>query len=290
MAFTPYVALASLVPLVAAILSRLRWHAVTAAVLTGLLAWCVLPRLLPGDGDPVGARADGPRLRVLAANLYIGAADPSALVRLVRDRRVDVLAVQELTPESAAALDAVGLAVVMPYRASFPTPGSAGSGVFSRYPITDPGVRRLPWCHLQAYATVQVPGAGKVVAESAHPCAPSDDQAARRWAADIAVQPPAAPTGVPRILLGDFNATLDHGGLRDVLATGYRDAAATLGAGLEPTWPYVGGAVHGVPIPPVTLDHVLADPRLGVRGFAVEPIPGSDHHAVLAELALPAAR
>jgi len=298
-AFTPYVALASLLPLAIALGMRLYRHAVAAGVITVVLAGCVLPRLVPGDGAPVGsasagarpygAASDGARLRVLAANLFVGAADPGALVGVVRDRRVDVLALQELTPAEATALDAAGLATLLPYRTSSPAPGGAGSGVYSRYPLDDPGVRRLPWCHLQSYATVRVPGARPVLAESAHPCAPSDDAAARQWAADIAVEPPATPSGELRVLLGDFNSTLDHGGLRAVLDSGYRDAAATLGDGLDPTWPYLDGTVHGLPIPPVTLDHVLADPRLGVRSFDVVPITGSDHHAVLAELTVPAA-
>ena len=286
-AFTPYVALASLAPLVVALLSRLRWHAVVAAAVTVALAWCVVPRLVPGDGDPLGARTGGVHLRVLAANLYVGAADPGSLVELVRRRQVDLLAVQELTPEAAAGLDAAGLATLLPYRAVHPAPGGGGSAVYSRHPIVDPGVRTLPWCHLQAFATLQVPGARPVAVESAHPCAPTDDGAAREWAADLAVEPGASPSGPPRILLGDFNATLDHGGLRALLATGYRDAAATLGAGLDPTWPYLAGSVHGVPIPPITLYHVLADPRLGVRGFEVIPVAGSDHRAVLADLVLP---
>jgi endonuclease/exonuclease/phosphatase family metal-dependent hydrolase len=37
----------------------------------------------------------------------------------------------------------------------------------------------------------------------------------------------------------------------------------------------------------VTIDHVLADRRLGIVEYDVEGIPGSDHRAVEAELALP---
>jgi endonuclease/exonuclease/phosphatase family metal-dependent hydrolase len=37
----------------------------------------------------------------------------------------------------------------------------------------------------------------------------------------------------------------------------------------------------------VTIDHVLADRRLGVARYAVFGVPGSDHHAVFAELVVP---
>jgi endonuclease/exonuclease/phosphatase family metal-dependent hydrolase len=85
-----------------------------------------------------------------------------------------------------------------------------------------------------------------------------------------------------RILAGDFNATLDHPELRDVLERGYVDAADEAGAGLEPTWP------SNSPFPPgVTIDHVLADERVAVRHHRTVRIPGSDHQAVRATLQLP---
>ncbi len=54
------------------------------------------------------------------------------------------------------------------------------------------------------------------------------------------------------------------------------------GAGLVPTFPR---AFHT--IPPITIDHVLADRRLGIVEYAVEEVPGSDHRAVFAVLRLP---
>jgi endonuclease/exonuclease/phosphatase (EEP) superfamily protein YafD len=86
-----------------------------------------------------------------------------------------------------------------------------------------------------------------------------------------------------RVLAGDFNATLDHALLRRLLDTGYRDAAATVGAGLVGTW----GPYDGDPIPPVVIDHVLADRRVGVVAVSVHRVPGSDHRAVLASLTPP---
>jgi endonuclease/exonuclease/phosphatase family metal-dependent hydrolase len=73
--------------------------------------------------------------------------------------------------------------------------------------------------------------------------------------------------------------------MRRILGTGYRDAAAAVGQGLAGTW----GPYDGDPIPPVTIDHVLVDRRVGVRSVSVHGIPGSDHRAVLAELSLPPA-
>ena len=99
----------------------------------------------------------------------------------------------------------------------------------------------------------------------------------RRWRPGIAAAAIALALVVPRILLGDFNATLDSARLRALVASGYRDAAATVGGGLIGTW----GPYYGHMIPPVTLDHVLVDDRIGVRGLDVHGLVHSDHRAVL---------
>ena len=284
MAFTPYVAAASPLPLVAALASRHWWHAAATLAITVALARCVLPRAMPGAGTGA-ARGSGPTdLRVLTANVLFGRGDPEQLLAVIHDRRVDLLALQEITPSGEKALDAAGLATLLPHRVSHPEHGSGGSALYSRYPLTDGGLRRLEAGHTQAYATLARPGAAPVLVESAHPCAPNSQETALQWAVEVAEQPAATPDGPVRLLLGDFNATLDHAGLRTLVNTGYRDAAAVTGAGLRPTWPF---ALFR--LPPVTIDHVLADRRIGVLDAAVLPIDGSDHRAVYAELVLPSA-
>jgi endonuclease/exonuclease/phosphatase (EEP) superfamily protein YafD len=94
-----------------------------------------------------------------------------------------------------------------------------------------------------------------------------------------------AADGQARVLAGDFNATLDHGGLRRLLATGYRDAADVTGEGLLATWPYHGRRARTVP--PVTLDHVLADRGIALRRFRTFALPRTDHRAIFAQLTLP---
>ena len=47
-----------------------------------------------------------------------------------------------------------------------------------------------------------------------------------------------APADGRGILLGDFNASIDHAPFRGLLGRGWDDAAATVGKGLVPTWPH----------------------------------------------------
>ncbi|MFF5072009.1 endonuclease/exonuclease/phosphatase family protein [Micromonospora olivasterospora] len=282
-AFTPYVAAWTPVPLLLALALRRRWPAAVAALAAAALLGVVAPRALP-SARPAAA---GPTLRLLTANLLAGAADAPALVDLVRARRVDVLAVQEFTPGAAAELDQLGLAALLPHRQLNPQVGTPGSGLYARFPLTDGGVRlnRGGWGFSQTYGTVTPPGGPPVRVESAHPAAPYAVDQVGPWRTDLAAQPPATPDAGLRVLAGDFNATLDHAPLRALLATGYVDAADAVGAGLVGTW----GPYDGDPIPPVTIDHVLVDRRIAVRTVAVCPLPGSDHRAVFAELRLPAA-
>ncbi|MGV9211684.1 endonuclease/exonuclease/phosphatase family protein [Micromonospora sp. RB23] len=282
LAFTPYVAAASVLVLGLSVALRRWWPAAVAALATVALLGVVAPRALAAP-QPT---ATGPTIRLLTANLLAGSADASALVELVRRHRVDVLTVQEFTPDAQVALDRLGLDRLLPHRQLNAQDGTPGSGLYSRWPISDVGIRnnRGGWGFTQAYGTLAVPGGPPVRVESAHPSAPYALDQVDAWRTDLAAQPPATPDGGLRILAGDFNSTLDHGPLRALLRTGYVDAADATGTGLTGTW----GPYDGDLIPPVTIDHVLVDRRIAVDKVQVPPLPKSDHRPVLATLRLPA--
>lgn len=261
MSATPYIALGSLLPVLVAVLGRRPVAACVAVVTAVTLALCVLPRAF-GDGSVVAGRP----FTVLSVNLLYGRADPAALVDLVRRVRPDVLSAQELTPDAVTRLDGAGLGALMPYRELRAEWGAGGLGVFSRHPLNGP--------------VVTLPGGGRVEVVAVHPPQPSAENLSR-WRTALASLP-SASAEIPRILAGDFNATLDHAALREVLARGYADAADRAGAGLVPTWP------ANARLPQmITIDHVLVDARVGVREVSVHTLPGTDHRAVVARLELP---
>lgn len=277
---TPYAAVTVVLPLVAALLTR-RWQPVAAAVaLTAVFAAFLVPRAL-ADAPPDPAPA-GPRLRVLTLNLGLGGADAHTVVELVRTTGTDLLSLQELTPDAAAALTAEGLDELLPHAVADPGPGGTGGGLYSRHPLTE---RPGPTGHLPAmpWADVEVAGAPAVEAVSVHPFPPTGTPRTRNWTAYLEDLPPADPDGAVRILAGDFNATHDHSVFRDLLASGYTDVADAVGDGLAPTWSPRDG------IPGLTLDHVLVDTRVRITRTSLHRVPGSDHRALLAELVLPAA-
>jgi endonuclease/exonuclease/phosphatase (EEP) superfamily protein YafD len=280
-AFTPFVAVGAAAVVLVALVLRQRAAALLAAVATLVLVAVVAPRALGGPSAPEGAA--GPRLRVLTANMHFGGGSAEELVALVRRTGATVLSVQELTPELAQRLDAAGLAELMPSRVLEAQPRGSGIGLYARVPLNPHAVIRRTR-NPSPVGSAQLPGAPPVDVVGVHATAPLRGWRLRQWRADLRALPPATPDGRLRILAGDFNATLDHAELRRLLDSGYEDAAAEVGAGLQGTWP----RGRRFP-PPVTIDHVLADERCGVRAVSVHTIAGTDHRAVLAELELPAA-
>jgi endonuclease/exonuclease/phosphatase family metal-dependent hydrolase len=281
MAFTPYAAIAAL--LVAGVATALEnWAAAALAWVAVLaLAAAVLPRAI-GDGT-VSAKGHE-TLNVLAANVLRGHADPVALVELVERLHPDLLSVEELTPEFVRKLEAHGILRLLP-NTELETEGHAkGAGIYSRLPLRPlpgPDSAAVPDGRHMPRAVLTLPDGRRVRVVSVHTDIPGSDSAGR-WEHALAGMP-SAGTGVPWVLLGDFNATLDQSPLRELIDRGYRDAGDVAGKGLEPTFPR---AYHRL-IPPVTIDHVLADERLGIVEYSVEELPKSDHRAIHAVLALP---
>jgi endonuclease/exonuclease/phosphatase family metal-dependent hydrolase len=274
MAYTPYVAPLALAAGGLAALLRRRAPALVAAITVAVLAALLAPRAIGDD-----ARAGGPRLRVMTANAYRGSVPPEALVELVRRERVDVLAVQELTPRLADGLERAGLAELLP-RAAVELDRRGGSAIYSRLPL-----RRLPPFEGRnsdmAAASVEVPGAAPVRVISVHVAVPASGDDIPGWRDDLRTLPAAPPSGTLQLLPGDFNSTLDHDELRELVGRGYRDAAEATGAGFSTTW-------QARRAPPVTIDHVLVPERAGVLDTTVHDLAGSDHRAVAATVALPA--
>jgi endonuclease/exonuclease/phosphatase family metal-dependent hydrolase len=271
---TPYLTLGGLLLFLIAFAVRRRVLAFAVLLMTLSIAVLLVPRMV-GDSQPDLA---GDHLRVLSADLNAGRVDPASVVRLVREQRVDVLTLPELTPDALAGLDAAGLAAELPNRAVDPLPDGAGSGIVARFPLrkivlVEPGART------QTSAVVDLPGRIDVEVLAVH-VVPISEGDAERWRAELAAMPVPFAERI-RVLAGDFAATFDHAAFRRILDPGFMDAAEQTGKGLLPTW-------VSTPFgPPATLDHVLADLRCAVTGYAVHDLPGGDHDAVFAELVLP---
>jgi endonuclease/exonuclease/phosphatase family metal-dependent hydrolase len=275
--FTPYVAAAAPWAALGLRLVRRRGPAAMVSLAAAALYLVIRPRGIP---RPQPA-ARGPALRVLTVNLYFGRAAAEVIVAQVRETGADVLFLQELTEDAVTRLKQAGLDDLLPHSHLELWGGSDGSGIYSRFPLSD-GPSVAPAHKAQPTALLELPGGGAVELVCVHPVAPGLRRwgGAARWREELGQLP--APTDLPRVLAGDFNATLDHAAFRGVLRRGYADAALLTGQALTPTW-----GMPGHPRAVLTLDHVLVDRSCAVRDYSVSLVPGTDHRAVYAEIQLP---
>ena len=278
MAFTPYVAIAALLASGVAVALR-NWAAATvAAVVMLCLASVVLPRTI---GSSAAQAAGHETLTVLSTNIHHGTADPDAVVALVDRYRPDLLSVQELTPRFAAELKQAGIGSRLPQSMLLVHRSASGAGLYSRLPLT-PLPHQTRFFFRMPRAALTMPDGRRVRVVSVHPYPPLSKNVGR-WQAALESLP-SAGKGTPWVLAGDFNGTLDQAEFRDVVDRGYADAGDVTGKGLEPTFPTMG---HRMLPPSITIDHVLADRRLGIAEYGVDDLPGSDHRAIHAQLVLP---
>jgi len=262
-----------------ALLLRGAGPAAATAVAGAALTAAVGPRAVPYRQPP----AAGPVLRVLTANLLAGRAVAEAVAELACRTHADVLFVQELTGDAAAGLQRAGLGDLLPHQVTQPGPHARGS-IYARYPLrgAPPGARPSA---ARCTARLDLPSGQFVQLACIHaapPKPPWSPGAAARWRSQLSALP--APGGSPRILAGDFNATLDHAQFRRLLRSGYVDAASQAGHGLSPTW----GPRPGRRPTLLAIDHVLIDRRCAVLTISAHWLTGSDHRALYAELRLPA--
>jgi endonuclease/exonuclease/phosphatase family metal-dependent hydrolase len=196
---------------------------------------------VPGVGG--AARHD---LAVMTWNLQYGSRSPAEAAAQLETADVDLVALQELEPDSSAAIEAdATITTRFPYRAMSPQWGAWGLAILSRYPIRD--VQTLAWpARLQL--VVETPR-GPIRVINAHPThaafdtvtplrlpigydpSERDDAIAviRQWI------DPTFGTGERLLVLGDFN-TCPTEPEYAVLTRGLRDTHREVGEGPGWTW------------------------------------------------------
>ncbi|MCW2615792.1 MAG: hypothetical protein JWN08_2786, partial [Frankiales bacterium] len=251
--------------------------AVVAAGLVVSHALLVAPALGVVD-VPAGADR-APRLRVVTANLYVLNPDPERAGRALRALRPDVLVVPELSARGLAGLTAAGLLADLPFSVTATATRDETVGLFSRLPLTDVSTRLVGGRALPR-ASVDVEGT-RVRLLAVHPLPPiSVFEGLWRTALDD-LRDEVRDLDQAAVVVGDFNADRDHARFRRLLTNGLRDAHDDRGRGLARTFP--------ASLPLLQLDHVLVrDGRaqLVVRDVRETDLPGSDHLAVVADLAV----
>lgn len=310
LAFTPWLVIPAAVALALALLGRQLLITAAAALLLGAqLFWLWAPDA--GRADPVpsvgraSAAAAGPgtsvQLTVMSINSRYGRADAARIVRLVQEKGVGLLAIQEYTQDLEDRLAAEGLGTLLPHRISSPAQNGSGSATYSKHRIEAIGL--IPDTPFQMPTfRLTLPAAATLEVTNVHALPPVDARVGQ-WRSDLAALGRlVGRNGADglrnqlllnqllrnQLLLGDFNATYDHFEFRRLLDGGpggrkLVDVGTASGTRFTPTWPMDGQALPGI-----TIDHVVTTARIPASGYSVHRVAGTDHAAVLATLHIPA--
>lgn len=244
---------------------------------------------------------------VMTLNCRYGRASAEAIVNAVRDRSIDVLALQECTDELMDALDAAGLAALMPYRQLGEPKDTDNGGFNALFTRLEPvGFQRqavvIPAADVPAI-TLEIPAAEAPAAATAATAATATDMAASeehritfasahpkspmrgcaQWAAGIVGLSELARTSAQgdhdiAVVMGDLNSQLEHATFRRLLAAGFTDASLSEGKGRNTTFP------RWLPWPRIELDHILTTAGAQPSEVASFPVEGTDHLALTATL------
>lgn len=289
--FTPWFTLVALLALLFALPAK-RWGvALVAVALIGAQVWWQAPffrstsPLSQAAKNAVSAarmNTHDAYARVMTMNVYKGRADAKAIVETVRDQRVEVLALQETTCGFIAALEQAGIADYLPYSHISSADGIYGNGLWSASPLgnaVDDEVNSS--ASFMPGGTVNF-GDTAIRFVSVHTTSPKPGtwNHWRRSLDELARM--RAKTGVRYVFMGDFNATTDHTPFRNFLGTRFRDGAQLAGHGFTFTWPNNRPHVPAF----AGIDHVVVDQGITAGQLGVVAIPGSDHAALLATIAV----
>jgi endonuclease/exonuclease/phosphatase (EEP) superfamily protein YafD len=283
-------------------LAALRPH-VTATALAAAAVLATHPRTRPlaagvGSAALASAAALGARSRrtggvaehgaavtdltVLAANVLVGRADTGALATVLERERPDLVSLPEAGPDYRDKL--LPLVAELGYQAWASTaPGTSdGEGVVllaaaRMGALTVTSGREMRHRYLRATGGAL----GERSFFAVHPEAPMGPMRTGWWESDLAHIARWCAESPGPIVAGDLNATADNTAFRAVLRL-CRSAADGTGQGLVGTFPAGVPSWCGIQI-----DHVLVPAEARTTRFAVLPIAGSDHRAVLAGISLP---
>ena len=218
----------------------------------------------------------------MVANVLGGGADAGEVAKVIRQRKPDLVSLPEAQvdvrrgdPRAPA-----GPALQGVYTQPANSAVESATSVLVSSSLGAVAFRSEPGT---AFGHIIVTGGslGKIRLIAYHGFPPLPD-AVTTWKQDLQVLRRWCSEDPPTIVAGDFNATLDHAEFRHALGGNCRSVAPSVGGGLVGTWPADQPAVVRTQI-----DHVVVTRHFQPGGFTTYEIPGTDHRAVVATVAVP---
>ncbi|QNE17981.1 endonuclease/exonuclease/phosphatase family protein [Kribbella qitaiheensis] len=282
-----------------------------AAVLVSLLALAgmglIAPRVFSDPTPPPpGSRA----LTIMVANVLGGGADAGEVAKLIREHRPDLVSLPEAqvdvrqeiqdhlqgltyhgyTQQANAAVESATSVLVSSslgdvhfdsekldtgkVNSSVSRPGAGEPGAETIGPVQQTSTQ---FGHI--IVTGGTLGKLRLIVYHGYPPLPSG---VSTWKRDLGVVKEWCGQDRPTILAGDFNATTDHYDFRQALGDRCRSVAPSVGEGLAGTWPS-----DRITPARTQIDHVVITDGIAPGKFRTYKIPGTDHRAVVANVAVP---
>lgn len=233
--------------------------------------------VLPWYFGSQGAAGDT-ELKLLHANVLSHNTRHEKLFKLVEDEQPDIIVLQEISPQWAAALQA--MKATYPYGQIEAREGNFGIALLSRFPLTGlVAVESPPLAYPTIVADVLI-GERTLHLVTTHPMIPLGGRmySARNEQLDT----------LPKLLASDSDASLLVGDLNTSMwdvhyrklesATGLRNARK--GFGVVPTWPTF------MPFAMIPIDHVLVSDAISVQDIYSGSRIGSDHLPLIVTMSL----
>ncbi|XHM95235.1 endonuclease/exonuclease/phosphatase family protein [Peterkaempfera sp. SMS 1(5)a] len=246
-----------------------RSRAATAAVVLPTVLWAAL-----FGGTLAPKSSSGGDLTVLSHNVNQANPDPRGTVRSLIAAKADVVALEELSPETAPTYERA-LAAAYPYHFYEGT-----VGLWSTSPLRDAhAVPIMPWTRAMR-ATVQTPEGPLAVYVAHLPSVRVNPDGFTTGARDAALGRLTTAVRAEHarnvVVMGDFNGSADDRALRP-LTSGMSSAQSTAGNGFGFTWPSE--------FPVIRIDQIFVK---GVKTTSAWTLPAttSDHLPVAARLDL----
>jgi endonuclease/exonuclease/phosphatase (EEP) superfamily protein YafD len=240
---------------------------------------------------------DATRLAVATWNLERGGVSGRSAVSVLAERPASVVALQELTPAVAEAIEAdARVRDVYPHRILRPDPGYVGMALLSTVPLDEVDESRDP---AAVWARVRLPDGPAVRLVNAHPFPASirgigpvpvgyDPQRRDRSITLVrAIADDLIARGEHVLVLGDFNVT-EREPAYEELTAGLHDAHLEVGQG--PGFSWRPAPLKGLPLGVVRIDYLLGSRRVRPQSISTDCTPrGSDHCLVRGVFELPPA-
>lgn len=243
--------------------------AVLAIIANVAIIWPWIQPTLPGE-------AKGPRFKILLLNVYYNNAKLDQLAEFVRRADADIVVLLEIVQRIRPQLDAV--TALYPYKVESWKQEPSDALILSRFPL-DHWLSHLPIAsYRRSLGAVRATiGDRKLTLFATHLRLPRMIEGRADQKKEVQeVATTVKAVGGARLLIGDFNAAT----WSDTLAIARNETGLKVLTGSANTWPSFLPHPLGIPI-----DHILASDELVFLSRQVIDAPGSDHRAVVAEVA-----